>query len=349
MVCSHKDILYYFFIAKFKFNDHKKAWEDKHERCDDVDDLIFKGSKVAWIEPGNLQNKARQYIKENKDYMDRGHLMVFECSPADYNLMRWDERNQSYKMHTPQYGWTFAPVEVMKTIPYHTKKKCKKHREATKIMISGYRKTHTIPTTEAGKPIPESMRQNSFETNNNCVILAAIIGIHFHNHEEEAGKLLQRLQSDPQKYDDLQFFKKGSSKFLVTSLQETIQHENIRYNLQRTHKSAGTDNKSRLEFVMNNKFGLYVALLEDHKDGKTHAVGLNLEQREIYDCIEDRVLTLSKKNLSYCCGPNLTIKGIAILAELKHHPIKAIGKKKKRKRENNDDVAAYDDRKPKAK
>ena len=45
--------------------------------------------------------------------------------------------------------------------------------------------------------------------------------------------------------------------------------------------------------------------------------------------METKVLTLSMKNLSYCCGPGRTIAGIEILAELVLQRRKQISNKRK--------------------
>ena len=46
--------------------------------------------------------------------------------------------------------------------------------------------------------------------------------------------------------------------------------------------------------------------LQDTVGNSSHAVGINIAKRMIYDCQENNALSLSFDNLSHCCGPNRT-------------------------------------------
>ena len=91
-------------------------------------------------------------------------------------------------------------------------------------------------------------------------------------------------------------------------------------------------------------------MLEDNAGFKTHTVGLNLQKREIYDCMENYVMRLTRDNLSYCCGPDKEIKGIEVLAEMIVINVRKTGKKRKVAHlQDSSSFNMLNDRKPKAK
>ena len=49
---------------------------------------------------------------------------------------------------------------------------------------------------------------------------------------------------------------------------------------------------------------LLVVQLQDTVGNSSHAVGINIAKRMIYDCQENNALSLSFDNFSHCCGPN---------------------------------------------
>ena len=69
-------------------------------------------------------------------------------------------------------------------------------------------------------------------------------------------------------------------------------------------KPTTTDTeKGILTFILRkNTSGLYVSQLEDTSGRKTHVVGIDCDNEEIFDCEESNVLSLTKDNLDYCCG-----------------------------------------------
>ena len=62
--------------------------------------------------------------------------------------------------------------------------------------------------------------------------------------------------------------------------------------------------------------GLLVVQLMDTCGNCCHAVGINVEEKMIYDCQEKNALPLSLNNLSHCCGPNLTFSHFYNMAEI---------------------------------
>ena len=79
---------------------------------------------------------------------------------------------------------------------------------------------------------------------------------------------------------------------------------------------------SLTEYILDvKKGGLIVATLVDNSGNSTHAVGINLDTRMIYDCQEKYVLNLTKDNLSVCCGLNKVFVQFCKVGELwNQHP-----------------------------
>ena len=142
-----------------------------------------------------------------------------------------------------------------------------------------------------------------------------------------------------------------SNKSKTMSLQKALQQDYSGIILRKTVQTAGHTNTSRLEYVLEQGCqGIFVALLENNAGFKTHTVGLNLQKREIYDCIENYVMRLTRENLGYCCGPNKQIKGIEVLAEMIVINVRKKGNKRKVAHlQDSSSCNMLDDRKPKAK
>ena len=79
---------------------------------------------------------------------------------------------------------------------------------------------------------------------------------------------------------------------------------------------------SLTEYILDvKKGGLIVATLVDNSGISTHAVGINLDTRMVYDCKEQCVLKLSIANLSVCCGLNKVFVQFCKVGELwNQHP-----------------------------
>ena len=68
--------------------------------------------------------------------------------------------------------------------------------------------------------------------------------------------------------------------------------------------------------IDEKKEGIIVATLVDNSGNSTHAVGINLATRMVYDCKEQHVLKLNIANLSACCGLNKVFVQFCKVGEL---------------------------------
>ena len=149
--------------------------------------------------------------------------------------------------------------------------------------------------------IDEKFQQQHYKTNNNCVWLSASLLIDSRD-KHISNKMIEMLTKNPSKYEWLFLSKIPKDQKCTGS--ETLQHllqSETEYELK---KPTTTDTeKGFLTFILRkNTSGLYVCQLEDTSGRKTHFVGIDCDNEEIFDCEESNVLSLTKDNLDYCCG-----------------------------------------------
>ena len=78
------------------------------------------------------------------------------------------------------------------------------------------------------------------------------------------------------------------------------------------------DFKNLTDVVLKErKQGLFVVVLEDSGGIPSHAVGIDVGKKIIYDCMEDKNMLLNQDNLSICCGNDAEFVKIGYGCELK--------------------------------
>ena len=60
-----------------------------------------------------------------------------------------------------------------------------------------------------------------------------------------------------------------------------------------------------------------ITVLYDNHGNRSHTIGINVELRKIYDCIENCIMDLNKDSLSQYCGPNCVFEFFEFMAVLK--------------------------------
>ena len=65
------------------------------------------------------------------------------------------------------------------------------------------------------------------------------------------------------------------------------------------------------------KEGLAIAVLHNNHGNRSHTIGINVEIRKVYDCVEGCILDLKKDSLSQCCGSNCVFEKIGFTAAFK--------------------------------
>ena len=79
--------------------------------------------------------------------------------------------------------------------------------------------------------------------------------------------------------------------------------------------------KSLTYFEKDCVRGLFVVVLKPEETGeRSHAIGLNMWSKTIYDCMEIRDMAFTRLNLNRCCGPNKFFHRFELFCEIK--PVK---------------------------
>ena len=103
------------------------------------------------------------------------------------------------------------------------------------------------------------------------------------------------------------FFKKNNAPY-QNSLYDMVKNlDECPYYVRRVQLPVTKCRFSIANYLIQKKETvLLVVQLQDTVGNNSHAVGINIAKRMIYDCQENSALPLSLDNLSHCCGRNRT-------------------------------------------
>ena len=86
------------------------------------------------------------------------------------------------------------------------------------------------------------------------------------------------------------------------------------------------------DYVLNHRTaGYFICIKKDKNGGKTHAIGIDISKRVIYDSMESSILSLNNASLNRCCGQDRKFDSFVIVAELQLYKKKPYKNQKKRK------------------
>lgn len=280
------------------------------KRIDDVDDLVMEGAAVCFKEAGEVANMC---------FIGHNERIVIAESNADFRTkIRFHNELQRFEHYSPNYDWIPSSYEYIKELSASDKKNAKllaPMKKSVVINSTGFREPSEKELT-VGNLVNDMFLQKTyhtkFECENSCVWLAAAMVINTEN-SYEAERMIEEINKYPKKYDYLDLFNKRDNPSLARKLQEINSH-------YRVHKVKGWDRENSLAYFMDTvKAGLYVVVLKCQGQGgeRTHAVGLNMVKRRIYDCMENRDMPFTIEYLNRCCGPNREFHRFELCCELK--------------------------------
>ena len=124
------------------------------------------------------------------------------------------------------------------------------------------------------------------------------------------------MQQYPSRFDWLSIFKQVSE---MKDNEETFAKlllDNTDYCLA---KVKDVDTNSRVDYILApTTTGKYLCELMTYSGRSTHVIGIDCDEKLIYDCMENYVLVLNRRTLDHCCGSlSNGLKLISILGELK--------------------------------
>ena len=92
-------------------------------------------------------------------------------------------------------------------------------------------------------------------------------------------------------------------KYGYETVQEIVQKHKFGYQSKKTKLKNANDN--HLTTLLNPETkGLFLCCLKTNSGMNSHVIGIDCNNQKIYDCEETHALTLTKSNISLCCGEN---------------------------------------------
>ena len=81
-------------------------------------------------------------------------------------------------------------------------------------------------------------------------------------------------------------------------------------------KESPKDGMKYYDYLSTQHSGLYVAFLKDNSDQRSHAVGIKMFRREVYDPSELHIMKFSIESFNQCVGYERTFKAISGLYKI---------------------------------
>ena len=169
--------------------------------------------------------------------------------------------------------------------------KAGKKGSAVKITQSGARESSLTELT-TGDIIPKEFLQKSYPTDNNCVWLSAALVINTID-PHDAQKMLLLLNRSPRSYEWLPIFRRKDGESLASLI--GTRDVDIGYIVSK----VSIQRDKLVEYILHEcQCGIFVCVLKTTDGECSHAIGLDMLNRKIYDCMEITELILLEENLS---------------------------------------------------
>ena len=316
------------FFQKFSFEVNvKKA---KYKKGDnDVDKLVLPGCEVQCTDVSSIKSAACNLKDFKTAYgyyeIDNSRKFSICANPHDGHIYG----------KSAHYRWDIIDTDEEEAFPAQ---QVKKARDNTGCEIwlnsSGSRQTTAAVTPSLKRPaeniaetfetIPECFQQKTHNKSNGCVWLSASMLLYSVNRV--VGLTMAQCYAEDkleQRYEWLDIFprknrsnmttmvkKRGS---LVNQMQQLKGHD---YDVLKIKLTKEFKNVNDV-VLKQRKHGLFVVVLEDSGGITSHAVGIDVGKKKIYDCMEEKIMLLNHDNLSICCGNDAEFVKIGLGCELK--------------------------------
>ena len=314
------------FFTKFKFQANRR--KKGYKRGDnDVQNIVLKDSEVRCTDHCNIISVKCNLKNYKTDYgyyeIDNTRKFSICVNPHDNCLYgksahyRWDKIDSDNEKEIPDKRISMARKHVGCEVLLSASGFCKPQETTCSSLKRSYA---SIP--ESMLPIELMFKQSTYLNQNGCVWLSASMLVNSVN-SEVGMKMAQCYEEDKDKmqyewldiypnqvrYDNMMTIERGS-------LFQRMQQLRCGYQVQ---KIKGRNNRQSLcDFLLKEKKeGLFVVVLEDTDGIQHHAVGIDMGNKLIYDCMEDEALSFTKDNLSICCGRDAVFRSMKVGCELK--------------------------------
>ena len=273
----------------------KLGFNDAPEGC--LYELADKKSKVMSCERRVFYEKISG--KRDKDATYRVCLV----DKAKKVFAYYHDNKFSFFSHS--FGWTKASGYDMTLLSQREQRTCKKmNGQAFALKGSGFRpeSIHRPSMKERVCGIRQRFYQHHYITESNCAWLSAAMLI-YEVDKKTARYMTDLLKKDPNKYDWLALMRVPKDRVQINehTLQSLLQKDkNIYFTLKKVPQKM-----PYLDLMLDESTtGKYICQLCTNAGSETHVIGIDCDQKKVFDCMEKVVLRLRKRNIDHCCGPN---------------------------------------------
>ena len=187
-------------------------------------------------------------------------------------------------------------------------------RDASHIKVDDH---GTISTNT----VLRAYRQDSYVVENGCVWLSAYLLIRSQD-SKLTDHLVNAYKINPEKYEWLRLHNTCAKGAATLSVLFTIDKgcylQVCKVKLPKEYEN----NTTKYIFNGTNE-GLAITVLYDNHGNRSHTIGINVELRKIYDCMEICMMDINTDRLSQYCGLNCVFGKFGFTAILKDNRVHA--------------------------
>ena len=233
----------------------------------------------------------------------------------------------AYEVYTHAFGWDKAKEHDLRNLS-HVRKQYAKEHSGSEFVYKGFGARTTIENKDLAMfdydiPVPESFRQQTYSTENNCAWLSTALIVRSID-VRDGQQMIDLFLQNKQKFEWMSIkgnkskgdhhSHKMSLMYGTETLQEKLQRD-VGYSLKKVSKPANRCYKNYL--IHDNKKGKFIVMLKLTDGQYSHVVGVDCELGKIYDCMEDYALELHSDNFDFCGGTEgVKVESIPICFEL---------------------------------
>ena len=275
-------------MKKIGFNDAEKG-------C--LFELVHEDSKVMSCDRKTINQGLSTMFKKDQSYR------VVSIDRVKKVFAYYHKNQFSFFSHA--FGWNQATMDDMSLLNQREQRVCMKSKGAAFILKgSGYR-LESIGRIRSYQIVCGNhtrFYQNYYITESNCAWLSAAMLIY------QRGRSIGRYMTDllkknPNKYDWLALMKVPKDRVQMNhwTLQSLLQKDKkINYCLKKVPETM-----PYLDMMLDpTTTGQYICQLCTKAGSESHVIGIDCDDKRIYDCMEKYVFHLTLENIDYCCGPN---------------------------------------------
>ena len=317
--------------AKSKNNFYKYHKVGEYYRGSECHNLVFKDAEMlfgnsdrfASMPLGNVTNSSSIYIVDN----NTKHSIVCTEEGTFYS------RNAFF-------GWFETSIELLKyyNVPDTKIKLAREHIMKEIVLYEAGAKSSVLGKDQVdelakGLELPLEYQQTTYGNDLHGCVWLSVCQVLYNVNREQSELLLNEYIIKPERFQFLTIFqpKKTGSNSLDKMMKEV---KGCRYRV--IHVKPGQVDLTK--YVLEERTaGVFVAVLEDTFGGHGHCVGINKATDELFDPMEQKVMSITKDTLDIACGRNRSFRKLKYVGELDEYRFnQTLNTKRKRKKEANE-------------